>query len=101
LKNTIVILFSILFISLIVTPTIINLIDDTQEILVLFDVEEEEETEGKESAKDLKIKTQSTEITKYILLSKNYKKKNTNFCSKEKYTLEFSSKNTPPPQIFL
>ena len=58
LKVKIALFFSILFMSMIVAPTIITLIDQNQDISIFLNLtEEEEETHAK---KELKVYTNST-----------------------------------------
>lgn len=82
---------------MIVTPTIISLVDNTQEIIVLFDIEEEE-NEGEKSEKDIDIKIQSSEIINPLLLNLAVNQKNINFTLKV-YTSEFFKTSTPPPEF--
>lgn len=90
--------FTLLFSFLLITPTVISLIDDTQDIAFFLDINEEEENKGKGAAKDLKIKIHATENFCNLLLIGIQKKKNVRFQSKN-YLSEYPKKTTPPPEL--
>jgi hypothetical protein len=99
LKVIIALFFTLLFSFLLITPTVISLIDDTQDIAFFLDInEEEEENKGKGVAKDLKIKINATENFCNLLLIGIQKKKNVRFQSKN-YLSEYPKKTTPPPEL--
>jgi hypothetical protein len=96
--------FSILFTLVLVAPTVISLVDDTQEILVFFDLNEEEENKegekGKESKKDAEIKLFTAAQNGRSSLNKIQEKRNIRFRSKY-YFSEYSKIEIPPPKTAL
>jgi len=98
LNVIIALFFTLLFSFLLITPTVISLIDDTQDIAFFLDINEEEENKGKGAAKDLKIKIHATENFCNLLLIGIQKKKNVRFQSKN-YLSEYPKKTTPPPEL--
>ena len=89
--------FLLLFTSLIVAPTIISLVDNTQDITILLNMNEEEENTGKVSLKDIKFKIHTTTINSF-LFNRIQKKKNVRFTTKN-YVSEYSKIDTPPPEL--
>lgn len=87
--------FLLLFTSLIVAPTIISLVDNTQDITILLNLNEEEESTGKVSLKDVKINTTTSNS---FLFNRIQKKKNVRFTTKN-YVSEYSKLDTPPPEF--
>ena len=107
MRTIIALFFSILFTILLVTPTIISLLDDTQEVSVFFDLNEEEENnegkegkEGKESKKGTDLKLFASTQGLCGSLNSLQEKKNIRFRSKY-YFLESSKIDTPPPKTAL
>ena len=84
LRVRIAIFFSILFISLVITPTIILISNPSQDIVFLMDMsEEEEENKGKEESKvDSKLKIYPSNFISSILFSDFENKRNIRFNSK-------------------
>ena len=79
MKIKITFFFTFLFSISLITPTIISLVDDSQDIAFFLDISEEEENngkEGKESTKDLEIKIQPAENSKILLQKGIQRKKN-------------------------
>ncbi len=100
MKVKIALFFTLLFSTLIITPTVISLVDDTQNIAFFLDINEEEENkgkEGKESAKDLEIKIHPTDHFSHYLHKGIQIKKNVSFKSTN-YTSEYPKNTTPPPK---
>ncbi|MCH3881610.1 MULTISPECIES: hypothetical protein [Tenacibaculum] len=89
--------FLLLFTSLIVAPTIISLVDNTQDITILLNLNEEEENTGKVSLKDIKLKVNSTPSNSF-LFNRIQKKKNVRFTTKN-YVSEYPKLDTPPPEL--
>ncbi|PQJ79921.1 hypothetical protein [Polaribacter porphyrae] len=100
MRVKIAIFFSLLFVNLIIAPAIVSLVDKNQEISILFDASEEEEKKGEESAKDLEIKLQSSDVASSVIKQEMFRKKNVRFQSK-KYNSTYSKINTPPPELKL
>ena len=92
--------FTLLFSSIIITPGIICLVDDNQDITFFLDMNEEEENKGKESEKNLELKIDFSEEFSDYILSGIQKKRNIIFKSKN-YTSEYSKITTPPPQLLV
>jgi hypothetical protein len=93
-----------MFSTALITPAVVNLFDDDQDIAFFLDLNEEEENQGKkgekgkEAAKDLEVKNYSTEQLSTLLLNRIQKKKNVSFQSKN-YTSEYPKNTTPPPEF--
>jgi len=87
-----------MFTTGLIAPVAISLLSDNQEITFLLDMNEEEENQGKEAAKDSEIKIYSTEQFGALLLNGIQKKKNVSFHSKT-YTSEYPKNTTPPPEF--
>ncbi|WP_439128958.1 hypothetical protein [Polaribacter sp.] len=100
MKTKIAFFFSIIFISLLITPTIISLVDNSQNIAYFIDInEEEEENNGKEESKvNTEIKIETTSYCKSFVINNIQKSKKIRFLSK-KYTCKYSKIATPPPRI--
>ena len=98
----IAIFFSILFMSLLVAPTVITLTDTSQDIAFFFDInEEEEENKGKEESKvDSKLKIYSSTFSASFLSSHVQITKNVRFLSKN-YVSQTPKITTPPPEFIL
>ncbi|QTD36188.1 hypothetical protein JL193_08390 [Polaribacter batillariae] len=102
MKVRIAIFFSIIFVSLIVTPTIISLMDASQDVSYFYNFnEEEEENNGKEESKvDSKLKVHSSSFLNTILAGDFQVNKNIRFYSKN-YISKYSKVTTPPPKFVL
>ena len=100
MRNSISLFFTLLFSLLLITPTVISLVDDSQDLAFFLDMNEEEENKGKEAAKDLEIKIYSSENFETLFLNGIQKKKNVRFQSKN-YTSEYQKNTTPPPEFWL
>lgn len=93
-----------MFTTALITPAVVSLFDDDQDIAFFLDLNEEEENQGKEgekgkeAAKDLEVKNYSTEQLSTLLLNGIQKKKNVSFQSKN-YTSEYPKNTTPPPEF--
>jgi SUMO ligase MMS21 Smc5/6 complex component len=98
LRVKIALFFTLLFSILLITPSVISLIDDGQHIAFFLDMNEEEENKGKETSKDLEVKIHPTESFHTLLLDGIQKKKNVRFQSKN-YISEYPKKTTPPPEL--
>jgi hypothetical protein len=100
LKIKIAFFFTLLFSIIIIAPTVISFVDDTQNITFFLDINEEEENKGnkgKESAKDLEIKIHSIDRLNDFRINGIQKKKNVSFKSTN-YTSEYPKNTTPPPK---
>jgi hypothetical protein len=88
-KNLLAILFSLLFLTLVMAPTIIVVVDSTIDISFVYDMSEEEEEKGSEHNKELEKlvvdlgievvalnKTEDREVLKYTF--KSYQKPHLN-----------------------
>jgi hypothetical protein len=102
LKTRIAIFFSILFLSLLVAPSIISLNEDSIDISFFLDInEEEEENKGKEESKvDSKLKIYPTTFAASFLSSNIQITKNIRFLSKN-YVSRTPKIATPPPKFVL
>ena len=87
------------FSILVVTPTVISLIDDSQNVAIFLDINEEEDKQGKEeTVKEIEIKLQSTDQSDSLFLNGIQKKKNVRFRTKN-YNSQYSKNTTPPPRV--
>jgi hypothetical protein len=98
LRVKIAFFFTLLFSILIITPAVIILVEDTQDVDFFLDMNEEEESKGKEAAKDLEIKLHYTEYSSGFSLNEIQKKRNVSFKSKN-YISEYPKNTTPPPEF--
>ena len=96
--------FSLLFAIVLAAPTVISLVDETQEISVFLDLSEEEESKegkkGKESKTDAELKLFTASQNGLSNLNKIQEKRNIRFRSKY-YFSEYSKIDTPPPKKIL
>ena len=96
--------FWLLFAIVLVAPTVISLVDETQEISVFLDLSEEEESKegkkGKESKTDAELKLFTASQNGLSDLNKIQEKRNIRFRSKY-YFSEYSKIDTPPPKTTL
>lgn len=102
MRVKIALLFTLMFSITLITPTVISVFDNGNDVTFFLDMSEEEENQGKESneaAKDLEIKIYPTEQFGALLLNVIQKKKNVSFQSKT-YTSQYPKNTTPPPKIF-
>ena len=99
MKIKIAVFFSILFISLLIVPTVVSLVDDTQDITFFLDINDEEENKGKKSKKEIEteLKVQHPDSSLYIL-DGIQQSKNIRFYSKI-YASEYPKISTPPPEF--
>ena len=79
-------------------PSIISFSDNTQDLSIFLDMNEEEEKTGKEATKNLEIRLQTTDDSVTFLLKGIQKKKNIVFKSK-KYTSQYFKIDTRPPKL--
>ena len=100
MRVKIALFFTFLFSVLLITPSVISLIDDGQYIAFFLDMNEEEENKGKETSKDLEIKIYPTGSFGTLLLDRIQKKRNIRFQSKN-YTSKYPKKTIRPPQFLL
>ncbi len=98
MKIKIALFFTLLLSVALITPTVISLIDDSQDVALFIDMTEEEENKGKDTSKDLEIKITPTEQFAISLLNGIQKKKNVSFLSKT-YTSVYPKNTTPPPEF--
>jgi hypothetical protein len=102
LKTRIAIFFSILFLSVLVAPSILSLNGASIDIALFLDInEEEEENKGKEESKvDSKLKIYPTPFAASFLSSNFQITKNIRFLSKN-YASRTPKIATPPPKFIL
>ena len=102
MKTRIAIFFSILFVGLLVAPSIISLTDASVDIAFFLDInEEEEENKGKEENKvDSKLKIHPNTFAVSFLTSHIQITKNVRFLSKN-YVSQTPKITTPPPKFVL
>lgn len=98
MKFRLVLFFTFLFSIIIIAPTVITLVDDTCDVALFLELNEEEEKKGNESAKELEIKIYSSNQYGSLIINELQKKKNVSYNSKE-YTSKFPKIDTPPPEF--
>ena len=87
-----------MFSTALITPVVISLFDDAQDVAFFLDMNEEEENKGNETSKNLEVKINTTEQFGSLVLNRIQKKKNVSFQSKT-YTSEYPKNTTPPPEF--
>ena len=100
MKVKIALFFVLVFSVSLITPVVISLFDDAQDVAFFLDMNEEEENKGKEASKNLEVKINTTEQFSSLFLNRIQKKKNVSFQSKT-YTSEYPKNTTPPPEFLL
>lgn len=100
MKVKIALFFVLVFSVSLITPVVISLFDDAQDVAFFLDMNEEEENKGKEASKNLEVKINPTEQFSSLFLNRIQKKKNVSFQSKT-YTSEYPKNTTPPPEFLL
>lgn len=102
MKIRISIFFSLLFLSVLIAPTIICLTNSTQEIAFFIDInEEEEENKGKEESKtDSKLKLYSSTFLNSFLSNAIETNENIRFHSKS-YISKHPKVTKRPPKYIL
>lgn len=95
-KTVITILFSLIFVSFTVAPSILVIVDDTYDISVLISSSEEEEKKGEENIKDIEIEIPSHKTIDQTFHNKtlvnSLKYCGNNYCSLFKELI------SPPPE---
>lgn len=99
LKPYIVHFFTFILLGYLVFPSVTFLIDDTTEIAIYLDFNEEEENK-EEAQKDYEIEINYPQDNHVFSDNLSYKKDKSTF-SIHKYTSKYSEVNTPPPKVFL
>lgn len=98
MRVKIALFFTIIFSILLITPSVISLVDDTINISLFVNMNEEEE--GDCSLKAVKVKITSENENSFLVLNKIQKKKNASFQSKN-YISEYPKITTPPPKYLI
>ncbi|WP_036841318.1 hypothetical protein [Polaribacter sp. Hel_I_88] len=98
MKVKIALFFSLIFSILLIAPTVISVVDDSINLSLLVNMNEEEE--GNNSIKEIKVKIASENENSYLVLNKIQKMKNISFQSKN-YISEYPKITTPPPKYLL
>ncbi|MDE1205237.1 hypothetical protein [Tenacibaculum larymnensis] len=97
MKSKIAIFFIVLFAGIIVTPSVITLVDKDQDITIFLNLSEEEE--NTKHVKVAELKAHPNEDYTSFLYKKIQKKKNVSFQSKN-YVSQYPKILTPPPEFF-
>jgi hypothetical protein len=95
-KTVITILFSLIFVSFTVVPSILVIVDDTYDISILISSSEEEEKKGEENIKDIEIEIpshNSVDPTFHNIALVN----SLNYCGNN-YSSLFKELTSPPPE---
>lgn len=95
-RTIIAAIFSIIFSVLTVVPNILAVVDDSYDISILIDSNEEEDKKGEEKAKDLEITSPSRENIEY----NSYSNGRTNLLNNRSnnYSSLFKELTSPPPE---
>lgn len=91
--------FSILFMSVLVVPSIMTMADTDFDVAIFIDTNEEEEKKGNESLKDIEIKIIQS-IEKLDLLTSDELNSLHDFYS-NRYNSEFKELTSPPPEQYI
>ncbi|CAI8259678.1 MAG: Uncharacterised protein [Polaribacter sp. SA4-10] len=104
MRVIIALFFSLLFTIVLTAPSVISLMDETQEISIFLDLNEEEESNegknGEKSKTDAEVKLLTASQNGVSDLNKIQEKRNIRFRSKY-YFSEYSKIDTPPPKKIL
>ncbi|MBU3011582.1 hypothetical protein KO506_09210 [Polaribacter vadi] len=99
MKSLIVCFFTAILLGYLIAPSLISLIDDSKEVAIFIDLNEEEENK-EEATKDFEIKINTFE-NKPTFSEKIYLKRSKTIVSFHKYASKYLEVNTPPPkQLF-
>ena len=96
-KTVIVIIFSVIFASFTIVPSILAIVDDSYDISILISSTEEEEKKGEEKVKDFEIEEpskQNIEYNSYTISSLRLLNELTN-----NYSSLFKELTSPPPEV--
>ena len=96
-KTVIAIIFSVIYTSFTIAPSMFAIMDDTYDISILISSSEEEEKKGEEKSKDFEIEVPSPNIIDESILNKSLVS-TTNFCTNN-YSSLFRELTSPPPEI--
>ncbi|MBT5645814.1 MAG: hypothetical protein HOI78_05680 [Polaribacter sp.] len=101
MRVVIALFFSLLFAIVLTAPTVISLTDETQELSIFLDLNDEEENKkgknGEESKTDAEVKLLTASQQGISNLNKIQENRNIRFRSKY-YSSEYSKIDTPPPK---
>ena len=98
MKSIAAFFFIILFAGIIITPTIMSLVDKNQDITVFLELNEEEENKSQKVLKILDLKTPAITNNTSVFFNDIEKKKNVRFKSKN-YISQHPKILTPPPEL--
>ena len=96
-KTVIVIIFSVIFASFTIVPSILAIVDDSYDISILISSSEEEEKKGEEKIKDFEIEVPSPNMIDQEILNKSLVNP-TNFRTNN-YSSLFKELTSPPPEV--
>ena len=96
-KTVITLIFSLIFVSFTVAPSILVIVDDTYDISILISSSEEEEKKGEEKVKDFEIELLVENAIEDSMYNTSLMKLlNTH---SENYSSLFKELTSPPPEI--
>ena len=98
MKANIALFFTILFVGIIITPTVITLVYKNQDVTIFLEINEEEESKGQKALKNLDFKVYAADFNTSIFFNNIQKKKNVRFNSKN-YVSQYAKILTPPPEL--
>ena len=98
MKSKIALFFTILFVGIIITPTVVSLVDKNQDLTIFLELTEEEENKNQKAIKAFALKIQANDYNTSVFFNNIQKKKNVRFKSKN-YISEYPKILTPPPEL--
>ncbi|TDQ28427.1 hypothetical protein [Tenacibaculum caenipelagi] len=99
MKSKAAIFFIVLFASIIVTPTVVTLMDKNQDLTIFLSLNEEEENTKEIKGLEMTIHPIENNNNSSFLYYRIQKKKNVRFQSKN-YVSQYPKILTPPPEFF-
>ena len=100
MKVKIALFLTLVFLNLVIAPTVVSLVDNTIDISFSLNLNEEEENSENGAVKELSVKFNLSDKFHDLLLGGLQKNKNISFWSKN-YISEYPSNTTPPPKFLL
>ena len=97
-KRLISLLISFSFVALILAPAIISLVEKGNETAIVLEINDEEDTKGQESVKDVEINFLFIDNNNFSSFLESKKRRNAGFYT-EKYTSLYRKQTSPPPEL--
>lgn len=100
MKVQIALFLTLVFLNLVIAPTVVSLVDNTIDISFSLNLNEEEENSENGAVKELVVKLHLGDRFNEILLNGGQRNKNISFWSKS-YNSEYPKNTTPPPKFLM